>query len=73
MKKKINWYAGSEHIKWMGPYKSQLEAWEAVKGLDGLPVPGFRVWCTADTYSFSSPKENKKAPLPKKLLDRLHR
>lgn len=42
----IYWYAASNCIAWMGPYASQIEAWDATIGLDGLPVQGARVWCT---------------------------
>ncbi len=51
LKRRINWYASAPFIKWMGPYESQLEAWEAIRGLDGLPVDEGRVWCTFDTYN----------------------
>lgn len=47
---KINWYSGTDDIKYMGPFKSQLEAWDALKGLEGFPVKGSKVWCTTDTY-----------------------
>lgn len=43
---KIYWYASCAEIKWMGPYETELIAWKALIGLDGLPVPSGRVWCT---------------------------
>lgn len=45
---KIYWYARGGLVKWMGPYKSQLKAWEALNGLDGLPVEDCVVWCTKE-------------------------
>jgi hypothetical protein len=46
MKQKKYWYARSEWIIYMGPYKSELEAWKATIGLDGLPAKDAAVWCT---------------------------
>lgn len=34
------WMASAPGIAHMGPYASDIEAWRAVRGHDGLPVPG---------------------------------
>jgi hypothetical protein len=39
------WFACAPEIKKMGPYASQVEAWSALMGLDGIPVSGSNVWC----------------------------
>lgn len=45
MTAKVHWYARARGIVYMGTYATQLEAWEAVRGLDGNPVPEATVWC----------------------------
>jgi hypothetical protein len=47
---KIYWYARTNEIKCMGPYKSEIEAWNSLRGFDGFPVKDAVVWCTTDTY-----------------------
>jgi hypothetical protein len=44
----IKWYASSDLIRWMGPFDTQLEAWESMMraGGDNIPVNGARVWCS---------------------------
>lgn len=42
---KTVWFAASKEIFKMGPYKTQLEAWKMMMGLDGRPVEGTWVWC----------------------------
>jgi len=41
----VHWYARARGIVYMGTYATQLEAWEAVRGLDGNPIPEATVWC----------------------------
>ena len=43
---KVEWFARCLAIglKRSGPYKTQLEAWQAMRGLDGEPVPSSEVW-----------------------------
>jgi hypothetical protein len=45
---KIKWWASSDLIRYMGPFDTQLEAWEAMMSSEGdnLPVKGTRVWCS---------------------------
>lgn len=38
------WMASAPGIRCAGPYVSDIEAWRAVTGTDGLPVDGARVW-----------------------------
>lgn len=40
----IIFFARSERIAKMGPYNSEVEAWKALRGLDGLPVKDAQVW-----------------------------
>lgn len=40
----ICYYGRAENIKSMGPFDSELEAWEHLCGLNGLPVAGATVW-----------------------------
>ena len=40
----VDWYARARFIKRMGPYKSQLKAWQAVMSVDGTPAPEAAVW-----------------------------
>ena len=41
----VYWYARCRGVARMGTFKTQLEAWEAVIGLDGTPAPEATVWC----------------------------
>lgn len=40
----VEWFARANGIKRMGPYPTQIAAWRALFGLDGVPVPGATVW-----------------------------
>jgi hypothetical protein len=41
----VDWYGRGGDIKRMGPFLTELQAWEALRGLDGEPVEGAAVWC----------------------------
>ena len=41
----ITWYARARGVARMGGYATQLDAWNALRGHDGLPVPEATVWC----------------------------
>jgi hypothetical protein len=41
---KVQYFAGTLEIMRMGPYKNEVEAWEALRGHDGVPVQLGRVW-----------------------------
>lgn len=41
----IQWFARTEHFARIGPYPSQVDAWRALRGHDGNPVPEATVWC----------------------------
>ena len=41
---KVQYFAGTHEILRMGPFKQEVEAWEALRGLDGAPVLLGRVW-----------------------------
>lgn len=43
-RKKVVWYARASLIKRMGPYPTQLAAWQALRGKDGDPVREAVVW-----------------------------
>lgn len=45
--KKCHWFAGSKEILRMGPYPSQVAAWEALRAADSarVHVRGAYVWC----------------------------
>jgi hypothetical protein len=49
MSEQKQWMASAPGIAYMGPYASDVEAWRAVRGDDGLPVDGARVWPIADS------------------------
>ncbi len=50
--RKVIWYARTDEILRMGPYRTMLKACAAVMGADGYPVKGSYVWCE------ESPKED---------------
>jgi len=35
----VQWFAGSDHIARMGPYKTQVEAWKALRAVPRKNVP----------------------------------
>jgi hypothetical protein len=52
-KMKRVYFARSNYIVKMGPYTSDVEAWAALRGHDGLPVENAQVWVEEsvnDTY-----------------------
>jgi hypothetical protein len=42
--RKVVYYARCEGIRRMGPYPTELRAWQALKSLSGDPVKGAIVW-----------------------------
>jgi hypothetical protein len=48
LKRPLVYFARGEGIKKMGPYTSELRAWQALRGHDGLPVEGATVWPEED-------------------------
>lgn len=40
----VHWFARGGGIKRMGPFPSQLQAWEALRKVDGEPVEDAQVW-----------------------------
>ncbi len=40
----IHYFARCQGIVRMGPFTTELMAWEAIRWLDGLPVPEATVW-----------------------------
>ena len=44
MKQKVVYYARGGRIAKMGPFKTELSAWKALRGLNGLPLVGAAVW-----------------------------
>lgn len=46
------WFASSPDIRRMGPFASQVEAWEALREHGRTePISGGRVWCERATLS----------------------
>ena len=44
------WFASSPDIRRMGPFASQVEAWEALREHGRMePISGGRVWCERAT------------------------
>jgi len=43
-KKEVQYFARCELIRRMGPFDSELAAWQAIRGLDGNPAKGAIVW-----------------------------
>ncbi len=41
---KVRWFARGGGVKRMGPFASQVQAAQAIMGLDGEPVEGAFVW-----------------------------
>lgn len=64
---KIFWYARARDIKYMGPFTTQLDAFRATIGLDGLPVEGAFVWCTDKEIDDKKEEEHERENTRKKL------
>ena len=43
-KKEVRYFARCELIRRMGPFDSELAAWQAIRSLDGEPAKGAIVW-----------------------------
>lgn len=40
----VAWFARGAGIKRIGPFSTELEAWEALQGTDGEPIEAATVW-----------------------------
>jgi hypothetical protein len=44
MRTRVQYFARGGNIKRMGPFDTEIEAWEALKTHDGEPISGATVW-----------------------------
>ncbi len=51
----LYWYARAHGVRLMGPFVDEVSAWEACRGLDGLPVLDTIVWPSRTTIIIQAP------------------